>query len=215
MVNLYIDRQISPEETAELEADIRANPRHRRVYQQYCKMHRATKLVYESFRAQADEPAVHRPQPGSIARFGRQQRNRWTAYAAAGLAAAACLAFVLGRSGLGAGPAAGPAQPALAGVAPATVTVAAVPAPVPPAPAAQPGFTSLAHERTDFAALLATLRQDDLRSYQSGPTGRDAQLFDDGVFNTKQMLPLGVRQNTPAKKTDKTNAEFIGFQFQR
>ncbi len=53
LVNLYIDRQISAAETAELEAEIQGNPRRRAIYKQYCQMHRATTLVYESFRAQA------------------------------------------------------------------------------------------------------------------------------------------------------------------
>ena len=34
LVNLYVDRQISAEETAELETEIQANPRRRQVYQE-------------------------------------------------------------------------------------------------------------------------------------------------------------------------------------
>ena len=43
LVNLYVDRQISTAETAELEAEIQVSPRHRKIYQQYCHMQRATK----------------------------------------------------------------------------------------------------------------------------------------------------------------------------
>ena len=57
LLNLYIDRQISPEEAARLEEEILHNPRHRRIYQQYCRMHRACTLVLENIRAQADQGA--------------------------------------------------------------------------------------------------------------------------------------------------------------
>ena len=70
LVNLYVDRQISPAETAELEAEIQASPRRRKIYQQYCHMQRATKLVYESFRANAEQPVGENSRSGgSIAQF--------------------------------------------------------------------------------------------------------------------------------------------------
>ncbi|MFA5112314.1 MAG: hypothetical protein WC443_12960, partial [Desulfobaccales bacterium] len=95
LVNLYIDRQITAAETAELEAEIQSNPRHRAIYRQYCQMHRATTLVYESFRAGAPAQEAAAGE-GTIARFERDRRAHW-GYYAGGLAAAACLALVFAQ----------------------------------------------------------------------------------------------------------------------
>ena len=100
LVNLYIDRQITVSEAAELEDEIQGNPGRRAIYRQYCQMHQATRQVYDSFRA----PATAAPElaqtanRNAIARFENQQRQprfRW-AYFAGGLAAA-CLALVFVR----------------------------------------------------------------------------------------------------------------------
>ena len=81
LVNLYIDRQISAEETAELEAEIQASPQRRAVYRQYCQLHSATKQVYESFRANA-EPQAHVPAGRVInGDFARRPRSNWIHYA--------------------------------------------------------------------------------------------------------------------------------------
>ena len=213
LINLYIDRQISPEETSELEAEIRANARHRQVYQQYCKMHRATKLVYESFRANAEQPAGNRIQPSSIARFERRQRNRWY-YALGGLAAAACVAFVLVRSGsIGHTPA--QTLAVSADKAPVLAATVVAPAAEQRVASAQPSFSKLTHEQPDYAAVLASMRQDEQRAYLLGQTVRGTSLFDDGVFDGKQVLPLNARRATQTKKSDSRNAEFTAFQFQR
>ena len=67
LLNLYVDRQISPAETAELEAEIQSSPRRQKIYREYCQMHRATKLVYESFRHSARSFAKI-PCPDSVIR---------------------------------------------------------------------------------------------------------------------------------------------------
>src|SRR4051812_48260411 len=97
LVNLYIDRQITAEETAELEAEMQANPRRRAVYKQYCQLHTATKQVYTGFRAQAPAPQADAPTGRVIrAEFARRHRTHWIHYAG-GLAAAACLGLALVR----------------------------------------------------------------------------------------------------------------------
>ncbi|MFI5337416.1 MAG: anti-sigma factor family protein [Opitutales bacterium] len=218
LINLYIDRQITPEETAELEAEIQANLHHRQIYQQYCRMHHATKLVYESFRAQADQPAGNRPLPGSIARFEHRQRlhqrNRWL-YLAGGLAAAACLAFVFIRSLPSTGTPA--AQPVLAQVTAPPAAVASARVAVPGAHAAARNFSAIIiREQPDYAAMLAALRQEDQRTFALNKTVRGSSLFDDGVFEGKPVLPLNVRPMTPFRKTDgSATVEFTAFQFQR
>src|SRR3954468_4765975 len=96
LVNLYVDRQISAAETAELEAELQANPRRRAVYRQYCRLHTASKQVYASFRSDVGQPASDRPAHGTIAQFEsrRAKKFRWVHYAG-GLAAAACVALAL------------------------------------------------------------------------------------------------------------------------
>ncbi len=92
LLNLYIDQQITPEDAARLEEDILANPRHRRTYQQYCRMHRACTMVFAS--AQGDSTATegsHRADVLVSLEFV-PRRSPWKYYAA-GLAAAAGLAF--------------------------------------------------------------------------------------------------------------------------
>lgn len=55
LLNLYLDGEIDHEAAAALEREILSNPRRREVYGDYCRIHRATKLVYERFRTAATE----------------------------------------------------------------------------------------------------------------------------------------------------------------
>ncbi|HLP26508.1 MAG TPA: hypothetical protein VK477_12575 [Acidobacteriota bacterium] len=222
LVNLYIDRQISPDEQAELELEIQSNPRRRQVYLQYCRMHRATKLVYESFRAQTEQPGQPARQPATIAHIQgriRQRRLRW-AYAASGLAAAACVAFVVMRSNLTDASSASP-DLAAARTTPAApaVAVAAQPA---PAPVRQetPRQTELAAATLtprDYTSILASLRQEEqsLLSLQNGSGApRLNSLFDDGVFDERAALQNRAN-NLPNRKNPRLQTEFTAFQFQR
>jgi hypothetical protein len=95
LLNLYIDQQISPGEAALLEEEILNNPRHRRIYHQYCKMHRACTLVLENIRVRADQAPTGVEEVASrVVDFElRPRRSAW-GYYAAGLAAAACVALV-------------------------------------------------------------------------------------------------------------------------
>jgi anti-sigma factor RsiW len=95
LLNLYIDQQISPEEAAALEREILQDAQRRRIYHQYCRMHRACSLVFENFRSQA-EPATAETvrQAGEMVEFGAKPRRFSWGYYVAGLAAAACVALV-------------------------------------------------------------------------------------------------------------------------
>lgn len=95
LLNLYIDQQISPEDAALLEEEILNNPRHRRIYHQYCKMHRACTLVLENIRTRADQATTGVEEVASrgVDFELRPRRSAW-GYYAAGLAAAACVALV-------------------------------------------------------------------------------------------------------------------------
>ena len=94
LLNLYIDQQISPEEAALLEEEILHNPRHRRIYHQYCRMHRACTLVFENIRAQAEQGAGVEEVASRVVDFAPRARRPVWGYYAAGLAAAACVALV-------------------------------------------------------------------------------------------------------------------------
>jgi len=223
LVNLYVDRQITADETAELEAEIQASPRRRAVYQQYCKMHRATTLVYESFRAEAPgQQTAPVGVKGSIAQFESKRRNRsfrW-AYYAGGLAAA-CLGLVFLR--LNSQPPVGIQQLANNSTAPVVPQVIAA-QPAIQAPAARveskTGLVSLRNvsaAETDYAALVAALHQEEQRAFANGPlqTGRPASLFEDGVFDSPQVAPTANQRTFRSKQTPAQAAEFTAFQFQR
>jgi hypothetical protein len=224
-VNLYIDRQITAAETAELEAEIQSNPRRRAIYRQYCKMHRATTLVYESFRASAPEQQTAAG-AGTIAHFEKSRRtggSPWKYYAG-GLAAAACLAIVFVQLNSTQAPEASLA--ASAPVLPAT-KVAVVPrVPAPPAtPVAEPkaGLVSLRNNvgpEADYQAALTALRlrTEEPRAFANGPVqpSRTPSLFDDGVFDPQQVLPANTQRVFRSKQApEQQQAEFTAFQFQR
>jgi anti-sigma factor RsiW len=230
LVNLYIDRQISPAETAELEAELQANARRRQIYQQYCRMHRATKLVYESFRANAEQPAgATTGEPAPIARFEegllrkRRHRARWL-YASGSLAAAACFAAVMAiRTGQFSATTTAATPPTLPGVAVAHTPAAKPPADPAASAANKPKTEYIAlfgnsDGAQDYAALLNTLRQEQQRvlSPDHAQLPRES-LFDDGVFGAKPVFTSESRSIYPAKpKADnQQGAEFTAFQFQR
>jgi len=101
LLNLYIDQEISPPEAELLEEEIQRDPARQRVYLQYCRMHRASAVLFESFRSE------NMPAGGKLAEAARaaaekvvafptlapRRSARW-AYAAGLVAAAACVAFV-------------------------------------------------------------------------------------------------------------------------
>jgi hypothetical protein len=224
LVNLYIDRQITAEETAELEAEMQANPRRRAVYRQYCQLHSATKQVYAGFRAQANEPQAGAP-AGRVVRaeFARRPRAHWIHYAG-GLAAAACLAVVFVRYNANSQPvetmlAETAKEPStqVAGIAPSA------PATVPEAVAvAAPAATVVRLENSltaepNYSALLTALRQEEQRTFATSPLQSDRlpSLFDDGVFDTRPMLPANSQREFRGRQAPKEPAQFTAFQFQR
>jgi hypothetical protein len=221
LVNLYIDRQISAEETAELEAEIQASPQRRAVYRQYCQLHSATKQVYESFRTNA-EPQAGTPAGRVVTGdFARRPRSNWIHYAG-GLTAAACLTLVFVRYNDNTSPATNDlAQTATApAVQVATVTP---PAPVTIEPVAAAPVATLANLKDnlsaepDYAAMLAALRREEQRAFANGEIqpSRLPSLFDDGVFDARQFAPANNQRTFRGKQAPAQQAEFTAFQFQR
>lgn len=221
LVNLYIDRQITAAETAELEAEIQSNPRHRAIYRQYCQMHRATTLVYESFRADAPaQQAVAATGEGTIARFERDRRTHW-GYYAGGLAAAACVALVFVQ--LNTRESAEAELLAKADSLPAVQATEAASrsAEVQPVVTAAPkaGLVSLRNNvvtEQDYVALLTALRQEE-QAFSNGQlqSGQLPSLFDDGVFESRQVMPLNNQRVYRSRQSPAQQAEFTAFQFQR
>jgi anti-sigma factor RsiW len=220
LVNLYVDRQISAEETAELEAELQANPRRRAVYRQYCQLHTATKQVYAGFRAHAAEPQAG-AQGGRVVRaeFKSRSRLHWIHYVG-GAAAAACLAVVFVRY-QASQPVASvvvDASPAPAvQVVKATPTASEVtPVAVAPVPVALK-LDGPATVELDYPALVRALRQDDQRAFATGElqSARLPSLFDYGVFATPSVLPANNVRVFRGKQAPTQKAEFTAFQFQR
>jgi hypothetical protein len=227
LLNLYIDRQITAAETTELEAELQRNPKRQAIYRQYCKIHAATKLVYESFRAEAaDQPAPQAGRGGVVELFEtRRRRGHWAMYAG-GFAAAACLAFVFVATRSPVRETAGPvvaAQPA------PVATIAATPlAPAPAVAPAKSGNTPLVSLRDtvemtpDYAAMLAALReQDEERAFTNErlQIGRVQPLFQDDMFGQRRLLSSQeqrvFRSQPTVAPANAQQAEFSAFQFQR
>ncbi len=225
LLNLYIDRQISVTETAELEAEIQQNPKRQAVYRQYCQIHSATKLVYDSFRAHAPEqPVLPADRTGVVELFEtKRRRNHLAYYAAGGLAAAACLTLVFMRHNstppAGLTIAANPTEVRSTPPTPAPVQVATV-APVKmPEPAVS--FVSLRNAATntpDYSAMLAVLReQDQERAIANGnpPAAPIHSLFDDGLFNANRVVPAQDSKLFRIQQTSGSPGDSTVFQFQR
>lgn len=58
LLNLYLDHEISPAESAELEAEVARNPARRREYDRYCRLQRGCSLLGERERSVAPQSAA-------------------------------------------------------------------------------------------------------------------------------------------------------------
>lgn len=101
LLNLYLDHEISAPDAARLEAEVHANPGRRKIYQQYCRMQKASKLLAVDFCNEAASPAETKavrfnPTVPKAAAASRQRS--FPGYLTAGaMAAAACVALLLVR----------------------------------------------------------------------------------------------------------------------
>jgi ferric-dicitrate binding protein FerR (iron transport regulator) len=91
LLNLYLDHEISAADAARLEAEVKHNPEHRQVYQQYCRMQKACTLLAMDF--------VEQPTANERKLVGFESRPAWRNPVVLGFgglaAAAACVALVL------------------------------------------------------------------------------------------------------------------------
>jgi anti-sigma factor RsiW len=226
LLNLYIDRQITAEETAELEAEIQSSPKRQAVYRQYCQIHAATKVVYESFRAGAAEPAANTTgRPATVELFETRRRTNWVHYVG-GFAAAAAVAGLFfvrysANTSLETPVALAPVQTvAVAPVQPAPAKEAvSAPTAAPAVPAAT-NLISLRNTSTtpDYSAMLVALReQDEERALaERWQSARAQSLFDVNLFDTKHTLPAAEPdQRLLRRQTAGQQVEMTIFQFQR
>ncbi len=88
LLNLYLDHEISAADAARLEAEVLNHPSRRRVYQDYCRMQKACKVLAQDFVEEAT------PAPRNVVAFEgarRASRAGWIAFGSFA-AAAACVA---------------------------------------------------------------------------------------------------------------------------
>ena len=86
LLNLYVDRQISPADAALLEAEIQQNPERRKVYREYCQMQKACSILTENFRTET-------PVEKRVTVDTSPRRFTFVTYAMGFAAAAACVAL--------------------------------------------------------------------------------------------------------------------------
>ncbi|HVU32034.1 MAG TPA: zf-HC2 domain-containing protein [Opitutaceae bacterium] len=94
LLNLYLDHEISAADAARLEAEVQGSPSRHRVYQDYCRMQKACRMLAEDFTTEvagADRKIVAFEQ----AHVSRSNRRRYYLGGAVA-AAAACVVAVFG-----------------------------------------------------------------------------------------------------------------------
>ena len=107
LLNLYLDQEISVADSARLESEVLKNPERRRVYQQYCQMQKACKMLAADFQTDlVSEPGSHGKKVVALesAGSGRKPLQAFSYTVGAVAAAAACVALIFSGRGLPGGP---------------------------------------------------------------------------------------------------------------
>ena len=100
LLNLYLDHEISAADAVRLEAEVQNNPARCRVYQQYCRMQKACKLLTADLQGEAVtaassvEKKVIPFDPAAAAAEAGRRRKMGMVYTFGTLAAAACVALI-------------------------------------------------------------------------------------------------------------------------
>jgi hypothetical protein len=132
LLNLYLDHEISTADAARLEAEVQSNPGRRRIYQQYCRMQKACKVIAADFQTDTETPADRKTVPfNSAAVSARQLDRKGILYTAGTFAAvAACIAIIfVGQSRQANDAAAANVATVQPAVAPAVTPTATIPNP--------------------------------------------------------------------------------------
>lgn len=105
LLNLYLDHEISAADAVRLEAEVQANGARRKVYQQYCRMQKACKVLTSDFQTDGAEAGVATERkviafnPQRAAAIAAQRRRTNVVLTFGTLAAAACVAVILVNRG--------------------------------------------------------------------------------------------------------------------
>lgn len=168
LLNLYLDHEISAVDAARLEAEVQVNPARRKVYQQYCRMQKACKVLAADFTTadssaatEAEKKVVAFDAAVATAAAERRQRVRGL-YSLGGLAAvAACIAFVLVNRGTPDAPSTQAEVAAASAAAAPTVTAPPV-AVATTSPVTRGGIVSVAGNRAASARVQPSLVSEQL-----------------------------------------------------
>ncbi len=169
LLNLYLDHEISAADAARLEAEVQRDPDRRKIYQQYCRMQKACKVLAADFVADearsvdaGKKVVAFDPAAASVAMARRKRVHGVYAFGSFA-AAAACVALVFVSRGerVTEGSVQAVAQPA----APVPVAVAvATPEAAQPTPSLvnRGGIVSVAAARSQAPVSQPTLVSDPL-----------------------------------------------------
>lgn len=96
LLNLYLDREITPADADRLEREIRSNPGRHRTYLQYCRMQQAVRLLGNAEGVLEEKRHLAEPasEPGAIREWWG---SRWVWTGAVAAAAVLVLAFAVRR----------------------------------------------------------------------------------------------------------------------
>jgi anti-sigma factor RsiW len=229
LLNLHLDHEATPAESAELETELQRSPVRRRHYRDYCRMQRACAQIFEEERAAAPASCRLEKSLRAAERKAAAPARRLVfppAAAFAGLGAlAACVVFVLVRQN-----SVSPVtSPTLAVVAPALPTANS--AVVSPAPSVVVAIASDEATRRPTVSLASHVPPPagtsslELGWHGAGPSATDPALrlmtdialpavqpvvVDDIVVRSRPVTPT-LQASPPASPA----VEFISFQFQR
>jgi hypothetical protein len=214
LLNLYLDGELDPAGAVELEQEVLANPSRRRVYNDYCRIHRATKLVYEQFSAAGAAPIGAEPLPstrpgiavnsltGTIALDGRTggraaRRPFRVAIFATGLAAACAAGVFIGSELLA--PRGDSSDPGAVAVTPAEASPPAAPTAVATTQTATPAPTAAAYT----APIAPEFRVDPFVQFpqtRNDPFALSSLMNDGREFDSQ--LPAAALLPTPVVRID-------------
>lgn len=95
LLNLYLDHEISAADAARLETEVQSNAARRSVYEDYCRMQKACKMLANDFATEPAATADDKIVAFTQARSMQKARTRVQIVAGAFIAAAACLTVVV------------------------------------------------------------------------------------------------------------------------
>ena len=243
LLNLYIDHQLTAAEAAELEKEISNNLERRTTYNQYCRMQKACSELFEHERSLAPSSRVLCASLSAVERkVDRSAERRFAfgiqSFAAVGLAAAACVAFVVivsrgprGRSG-------SEIASAPAAIAPVTITQVSS-SPETTAPGATAALPSLSRiDATMRPSMRESLFVSSVRPF--GTDDSPSELMLDSVngesvasydwMHDVELTPVAslsdritlqptntsfASRSAGLRRTGTTAVEHVAFQFQR